>query len=79
MIVSVVHVAKGAAISGPCVLERHDRADQLLHTSFMREGTMILSAIATNEEKFHQGAIVLGMGFTFDDTDNKGVASSLAN
>ena len=31
-----------------------------------------------NEDKSFQGSIVLGMGFTFDDTDKKGVASSLA-
>ena len=32
----------------------------------------------TNAGKSFQGSIVLGMGFTFDDTDTKGVATSLA-
>ena len=30
-----------------------------------------------NEGQSFQGSIVLGMGFTFDDTDKKGVASSI--
>ena len=34
--------------------------------------------LAANAGKSFQGSIVLGMGFTFDDTDMKGVASPLA-
>ena len=34
--------------------------------------------LGANVGKSFQGSIVLGMGFTFDDTDKKGVASSLA-
>jgi hypothetical protein len=35
-------------------------------------------SLAANEEKAFQGAVVLGMGFTFDDsTTEKGIASSL--
>ena len=34
--------------------------------------------LAANAGKSFQGSIVLGMGFTFDDTDKKGVASPLA-
>ena len=34
--------------------------------------------LAANADKSFQGSIVLGMGFTFDDTDKKGVASPLA-
>ena len=33
--------------------------------------------LAANAGKSFQGSIVLGMGFTFDDTDTKGVATSL--
>ena len=34
--------------------------------------------LVANAGKSFQGSIVLGMGFTFDDTDKKGVATSLA-
>lgn len=34
--------------------------------------------LAANAGKSFQGSIVLGMGFTFDDTDTKGVATPLA-
>lgn len=34
--------------------------------------------LRANESKSFQGSIVLGMGFTFDDTDTKGVATPLA-
>jgi hypothetical protein len=37
------------------------------------------TTLEANLEKSFQGSIVLGMGFTFDDTDKKGVASSLAD
>ena len=33
--------------------------------------------LKANAGKSFQGSIVLGMGFTFDDTDTKGVASPL--
>jgi hypothetical protein len=35
--------------------------------------------LTANTAKSFQGSIVLGMGFTFDDTDTKGVANSLAD
>ena len=34
--------------------------------------------LAANSGKSFQGSIVLGMGFTFDDTDKKGVATPLS-
>ncbi len=34
--------------------------------------------LQANAGKSFQGSIILGMGFTFDDTDSKGVASSIA-
>ena len=34
--------------------------------------------LEANANKSFQGSIVLGMGFTFDDTDTKGVASPIA-
>ncbi len=35
--------------------------------------------LKSNEGQSFQGSIVLGMGFTFDDTDKSGVASSLSD
>ena len=34
--------------------------------------------LAGNSGKSFQGSIILGMGFTFDDTDKKGVATPLS-
>src|SRR5207253_7175246 len=34
--------------------------------------------LAANENRSFQGSIVLGMGFTFDDTDKKGVANPIS-
>ena len=45
---------------------------------FHRGGHADPARLATNAGRSFQGSIVLGMGFTFDDTDRKGVASPLA-
>ena len=45
---------------------------------FHRGGHADPARLAANAGKSFQGSIVLGMGFTFDDTDTKGVASPLA-
>ena len=45
---------------------------------FHRGGHDDPARLATNAGKSFQGSIVLGMGFTFDDTDTKGVATPLA-
>ena len=45
---------------------------------FHRGGHGDPARLAANAGKSFQGSIVLGMGFTFDDTDKKGVASPLA-
>ena len=45
---------------------------------FHRGGHADPARLAANAGKSFQGSIVLGMGFTFDDTDKKGVATPLA-
>ena len=45
---------------------------------FHRGGHDDPARLAANASKSFQGSIVLGMGFTFDDTDTKGVATPLA-
>jgi hypothetical protein len=74
--VSVINVAK-APLVGPFNLD--DRlvpfiSAYLFHAGGHENPAMLLA----NAAKSYQGSITLGMGFTFDDTDTKGVASSLA-
>ena len=76
VVVSVLHVMKGA-FRGP---KRLDEREVETITSFLfhRGGYDDPARLRANEGKSFQGSIVLGMGFTFDDTDKKGVASPLA-
>ncbi len=76
VIVSVVHLHRGAW-HGPRTL---DGVAQPKITAFLfhRGGHDDPARLAENVGKSFQGSIVLGMGFTFDDTDTKGVATPLA-
>lgn len=76
VIVSVVWVAKGA-ISPPYELD--DKPVAMITAYLFHDGGHENPSVLTaNADKSFQGSIVLGMGFTFDDTDKKGVANSLA-
>ncbi len=75
VIVSVVHVHRG-----PWVGTRFlDGAETAEITAFLCHsgGHDDPARLAANAGKSFQGSIVLGMGFTFDDTDTKGVATKL--
>ena len=76
VVVSVLHVRKGAAPAAPLL----DGAPVERITAFLfhRGGHGDPARLAANAGRSFQGSIVLGMGFTFDDTDTKGVASPLA-
>ena len=76
VIVSVVHLHRGAW-HGPRTL---DRVPQPKITAFLfhRGGHDDPARLAENAGKSFVGSYVLGMGFTFDDTDTKGVATPLA-
>ena len=76
VVVSVVHAAKGAH-SGPKYL---DGQQVRAVSAFLAEGDVHEDPVRlkANEGKSFQGSIVLGMGFTFDDTDTKGNATPLA-
>ena len=76
VIVSVLHVAKGP-FRGRKVLDSAT-VDNITAFLFHRGGHADPVRLAANAGKSFQGSIVLGMGFTFDDTDKKGVASSRA-
>lgn len=76
VVVSVVHVHKGK-IAGPYRLDGR-AVERITAYLFHAGGSEDPKKLAANEDKSFQGSIVLGLGFTFDDTDTKGVASSLA-
>ena len=76
VVVSVLHVVKGA-FAGTKAL---DGATVENITAFLvrRGGHADPVSLEANAEKSFQGSIVLGMGFTFDDTDKKGIANPVS-
>ena len=76
VVVSVVHVKKGQ-YSGVRVLDGRN-VEQITAFLFHRGGHDDPACLETNTGMSFQGSIALGMGFTFDDKDKKGVATSLA-
>jgi hypothetical protein len=76
VIVSVVHVARGPA-ADPCDLDGRlvDRITAFLFHAGSDDAPTVLAA---NADKSFIGSYVLGMGFTFDDTDKNGVASPIS-
>ena len=76
VVVSVIHIAKGAhdgpkGLDGRCV-------ERITAFLFHAGGHDDPERLEANAGKSFQGSIVLGMGFTFDDTDKNGVATPLA-
>ena len=76
VVVSVLHVSKG-----------HLNGSKVLDGANVREITAFLFhsgghdnpvRLAANASKSFQGSIVLGMGFTFDDNDKRGIATPIA-
>jgi hypothetical protein len=76
VVVSVVYITKGR-FEGIRLLDARS-VDQITAFLFHAGGHDDPAQLAANAGKSFQGSIVLGMGFTFDDTDKKGVASSIA-
>ncbi len=76
VVVSIVHIGRGV-ISGPFDL---DGRSVPTITAFLLHGRGHddPARLTENAGKSFQGSIVLGMGFTFDDTDKKGLASPIA-
>ena len=76
VVVSVVHVCKGE-MAGPFLLDgRH--VPIITAYLFHAGGHEDPERLKANEGKSFQGSTVLGMGFTFDDTDKKDVATPLS-
>jgi len=76
VVVSVLHVAKGT-FAGPKRIDERD-VERITAFLFHRGGHDDPARLAANAGKSFVGSYVLGMGFTFDDTDTKGVATPLA-
>ena len=76
VVVSVLHIAKGR-YEGSKVLDGA-KVDTITAFLFHRGGHADPVRLEANADKSFVGSYVLGMGFTFDDTDKKGVASPLA-
>ena len=76
VVVSVLHVAKGK-YEGPRKLDGRE-VETITAFLFHRGGHDDPARLAANAGKSFVGSYVLGMGFTFDDTDTKGVATPLA-
>ena len=76
VVVSVVHVHKGPFNGARCL--DNASTDGITAFFFHRGGHEDPARLEANAGKSFVGSYVLGMGFTFDDTDTKGVASPLA-
>ena len=76
VVVSVVHVHRGPW-HGPRLLDGTE-VPKITAFLFHCGGHDDPARLAENAGKSFVGSYVLGMGFTFDDTDRKGVASPLA-
>ena len=75
VVVSVLHVHKGD-FSGVKLLDG-ETVDAITAFLFHRGGHHDPARLKANAGKSFSGSYVLGMGFTFDDTDTKGVATPL--
>ena len=75
VVVSVLHVGRGA--SDDRVLDGADVPD-ITAFLFHRGSHADPAPLVCNASKCFNGNYVLGMGFTFDDTDRKGIATPLA-
>ena len=75
VVVSVLHIRKGEHVGARHLDGRE--VERVTAFLFHRGGHGDPQQLDANQDQSFQGSIVLGMGFTFDDTDTKGVASSL--
>ncbi len=76
VVVSVIHIVKGQILRD-LVLDGVN-VDNITAFLYHRGGNSDPARLAANAGKSFRGNDVLGMGFTFDDTDKKGVALPLA-
>ena len=74
VVVSVLHVGRGA--SDDRVLDGTD-VPEITAFLFHRGSHADPAPLRSNADKCFNGSFVLGMGFTFDDTDKKGIATPI--
>jgi len=75
VVVSVAHIIKG--VYGHARSLDGRKVEQITSFLFHSGGNDDPQSLVANAGKSFVGSYVLGMGFTFDDTDKKGVANSL--
>ncbi len=76
VVVSVIHIHNGQ-VSGPYELDGEE-VSAITAFLFHDGGHENPSELIANRGKSFQGCVVVGMGFTFDDSDTKGIASPLS-
>jgi hypothetical protein len=76
VVVSIIHIIKGKSLTYKSL----DNEPVERISAFLFPGNMDDSPkqLKENRSKSFQGSIFLGTGFTFDDNDNKGIASKLS-
>lgn len=77
VVVSVLHIIKGD-FARTCYLDGRP-VEQITSFLFHAGGNDDPLPLMANAGRSFVGSYVLGMGFTFDDTDKKGLANSLAD
>ncbi|MEI6340519.1 MAG: DNA methyltransferase [Verrucomicrobiota bacterium] len=77
VVVSVIWISNGK-FEGPVELDGQP-VEQITAYLFKGGTNDSPTVLTANESKSFQGCVVVGMGFTFDDTDAKGIASPLAD
>lgn len=76
VVVSVIHVVKGK-YSGQMRLDEYD-VDRITAFLFSKGTDEDPMKLMSNKNMSFQGSIVLGMGFTFDDSSSSSLANSLS-
>ncbi len=76
VVVSFVHIVKGR-YKGLRKLDGRE-VETISAFLFHEGGHDDPETLSTNAKKSYQGSIVLGIGFTFDDTDSKGIATPIS-
>ena len=76
VVVSVIHIARGEPVSHIYLDGR--KVDSVTAFLFHQGGNEDPERLTDNDGKSFQGSIILGMGFTFDDTDKNGIATPIA-
>ena len=77
VVVSVIHILRGN-MAPPYILSGRQVA-RISAFLFHAGGNDDPATLEANGERSFIGSYILGMGFTFDDTDTKGVASPIAD